>query len=668
MSGFPQAPSGAYVATGVTTVQEMAGPLATQLFDLGGEVINVAHPAYGALCDGGVSQSGALNTSTAVVSDSTPSPTPVQEGHTFTWVGTGSAVGGGVTGVTQTAGFDTVTIQTSSAHGLSSGQIVTIAGIGGALDINGTWGITVIASNKFTIPYSCYALIGAYTSGGTVTPWVNLFGYVENPVTTGGTLTFTAVTTEGGSTPITIPAGTASAGTYYFGTDDTAAWLSAIAVAETLANTYGVKSVEITWAGTSMVSQMLNPDGNVKIRGLWMDYTNPDGTLSSSTMPQRGSILRPTGALSNPTTSAVLCLGTTTGNAGNVSGKTGTSISGGCIDGANIAQSALRTAGNRNWALETYALNGSSNAIDLEGSNSQIIECVAGQSNLGDCIYVAGSGDMKIKGGYARQGHYMIRSSAAASGDLYIGGGIHLFNGYSGGNETYGADILIESGGIALHIDGVILDGVLGPQIRIAPASGHTLTASLITGVTSFQPTTSGIPNNQWPVIQIDTSASSSVVATLLFADYVCDGAGSSNRYKSIMDCVGSGTQTKIILGEGVATNCSQFYTNTTAPAPIVSGEIATFNGTATVNSRFKGQLTCTGDGSTTVFMIAHGMGVAPATGTVQATLAATSSPVGFPTTLPGPIWTADATNIYATFVAAPTSGSWTFNVSARVG
>ncbi len=52
---------------------------------------------------------------------------------------------------------------TSTAHGLVTGQQVTISGVLGATALNGTWTITVTGANTFTVPAS-----GAgYTSGGS---------------------------------------------------------------------------------------------------------------------------------------------------------------------------------------------------------------------------------------------------------------------------------------------------------------------------------------------------------------------------------------------------------------------------------------------------------------------------------------------------------------------
>lgn len=54
---------------------------------------------------------------------------------------------------------------TSAAHGRSTGDSVTITGVGGNTAANGSWSITVVDANNFTLNGSTGN--GAYTSGGT---------------------------------------------------------------------------------------------------------------------------------------------------------------------------------------------------------------------------------------------------------------------------------------------------------------------------------------------------------------------------------------------------------------------------------------------------------------------------------------------------------------------
>jgi hypothetical protein len=66
-----------------------------------------------------------------------------------------------------TSGTTNTTVTTSTAHGLSVGDVVTNATIGGATQANGTFGVTFVGSGTtFNITT---ASTSAYTSGGTAT-------------------------------------------------------------------------------------------------------------------------------------------------------------------------------------------------------------------------------------------------------------------------------------------------------------------------------------------------------------------------------------------------------------------------------------------------------------------------------------------------------------------
>jgi len=55
---------------------------------------------------------------------------------------------------------------TAASHGLSTGDHVTIASVGGTTEANGDWTVTVITSSTFDLDGSTFT--NAYTSGGTV--------------------------------------------------------------------------------------------------------------------------------------------------------------------------------------------------------------------------------------------------------------------------------------------------------------------------------------------------------------------------------------------------------------------------------------------------------------------------------------------------------------------
>jgi hypothetical protein len=60
-------------------------------------------------------------------------------------------------------------VVTTAAHGFSTGDVVTIASVGGNTAANGTFRVTVVSSTTFSLQGSVGN--GTYTSGGTVAKW-----------------------------------------------------------------------------------------------------------------------------------------------------------------------------------------------------------------------------------------------------------------------------------------------------------------------------------------------------------------------------------------------------------------------------------------------------------------------------------------------------------------
>ena len=63
-------------------------------------------------------------------------------------------------------GSDAIRITTSAAHGYSTGDHVTIAGVGGTTEANGDWTITVVSTTTFDLDGSTFA--NTFSSNGTV--------------------------------------------------------------------------------------------------------------------------------------------------------------------------------------------------------------------------------------------------------------------------------------------------------------------------------------------------------------------------------------------------------------------------------------------------------------------------------------------------------------------
>lgn len=84
---------------------------------------------------------------------------------------------------------------TVTAHGYSTGDIITVASVGGTTEANGVWKITNITANTFDLGGSAFS--NAYTSGGTATKgdiiFTNTSFAVNDPISiTNGSFTYTA--------------------------------------------------------------------------------------------------------------------------------------------------------------------------------------------------------------------------------------------------------------------------------------------------------------------------------------------------------------------------------------------------------------------------------------------------------------------------------------------
>jgi hypothetical protein len=80
-----------------------------------------------------------------------------------------------VAGTSSSSGL--ILVQTTAAHGLTTGQDVFIYNTGGTVEANGFWsGITTTDSTHFTLPGSTYT--NSWTSGGSVVPGPSEFQWM----------------------------------------------------------------------------------------------------------------------------------------------------------------------------------------------------------------------------------------------------------------------------------------------------------------------------------------------------------------------------------------------------------------------------------------------------------------------------------------------------------
>lgn len=607
--------------------------------------------SFGGKCNGRRSQTATLTNGSNTVIDASPDIVLPAAGQPVTITG---ALGLSAVPIAGVSVGSTTTIQTTIAHQLTNGQSVVILGLGSLNNLinaaNGTQIVTVIDSTHFTIPvsttsgtYVTTGPLGGYVmgAGGCPTP---LYGYVSNPVLSGGTLTFSVVSAPGGSTPVNWAGPSCTAlGWYDFGDNDNVAWNAALAEAASIAES-GLTS-SIAWFGCSMVSETLIVPGGVTLIGLGYDYINPDGAFSNSGPARRGSIIRAHGNFANASTSALVQLGTT---AAVTTGLVSPRLESCMVDGNNIVMSAKRVLGSRAEVKRVYALNGAQRAHDWQGSNMRAYDCVGGMPNSGDTLYCSGSDSKWMGASYLRQGTNQVHLVGAY--DFDMGPGAHLFSGAGSQNTIPGSEVFIEGASESIGFNGVLFDECGGPHIRLNPGSGFSMFAINFTGCRFFQFAVPGNPDSAYPVMEIDTHTGG---GTQVVNDVTLTGwtARASQKYKSIIDVNGSGAY-RIALGPGAAHSAvtDVTYQNGALPQGVTKSDgISLLNGSGTRFSKLGGQWSITGDGSTTVFTFAHLLAATPLWAIVNV-----SDAIGQPAV------TVSSTNITLTFATAPPAGTHT--------
>ena len=76
-------------------------------------------------------------------------------------------VGSGILSCSDATGL--IKIETNAVHGLSTNDYVTISGVTGTVEANGTWKITYVSTTEFTLNNSVF--VTSYISGGIVNNW-----------------------------------------------------------------------------------------------------------------------------------------------------------------------------------------------------------------------------------------------------------------------------------------------------------------------------------------------------------------------------------------------------------------------------------------------------------------------------------------------------------------
>jgi hypothetical protein len=174
----------------------------------------------------------------------------------------------------------TATLTTSSVHGLSNGDVVTISGASPS-NYNGTYSITVTGTSTFTYvmataPSTNATVVGTYTSGAWQTSLVNSATAVgQIPFSTNGT-TFTPTAKIVSGTAVASTSGTSINFT------DIPSWVKRITVMFNSVSTNG----------TSLFLIQLGDSGGIENTG----YLSGAGSRAGETTNTAGFVLNTTGA------------------------------------------------------------------------------------------------------------------------------------------------------------------------------------------------------------------------------------------------------------------------------------------------------------------------------------------------------------------------------------
>jgi hypothetical protein len=307
---------------------------------------------------------------------------------------------------------------TSAGHGLTSGARVRIAGVLGNTAANGTWTVTVIDADNFTIPVTGTV---AYTGGGT---WVR-----------GG-----AITAATNVNPIQI---TSTAHGLVTG--------SHVVIAGVLGNTAANGTWTVTVIDADNFTIPVAGNGAYTTGGTW---TLGDNLTNASN--------------SAPIVITSVAHGLVTGSRTNITGVLGNTAANGnfAVTQVSVDQFSLNgTAGNGNFVTSSWTVSGSITAATNAGP--VVISSSAHGLNTGDRVRISG-----VAGNTAANGSFTITRIDANNFSLngVVGNGNYL----GGGTWVKGSTILNATNTNPIRITSPAHGLVTGAKVNISGVLGNT--------------------------------------------------------------------------------------------------------------------------------------------------------------------------------------------------
>lgn len=428
-------------------------------------------------------------------------------------------------------------------------------------------------------------------------------------------------------------------------TDNTTAWNTAMTLlASTGGELFFPQGVYCISGTTSVVP------GGVLLRGTGINYGAPAGSATEGVTPSRGSVIRATAAMSrlielgrNPTTSA--------------QADTGASMQNLIVDGQNLADTVVKTAGRRNYITDCQIYWGNLRAVQVSGQNTYIRGGVQCQDNRGDVILVDGYFDHKIMDAQQRQPGLTgacIRLSNV--GDILIRGN-HMWTGANGESTVAEGLIVVESTCAVVGIVDNIIEGIVGPEIVLKPGNATQQNIN-ITGNQFFNVPT--VADATYPIISAIGGGASAFLSDVVVSGNIVRGQGSSHRFKAVVTYSGTfGGTGRWVIGDNSFFMVAFAVTGSASAVGLPKWSNNVFHdGTAAKYLDNSGEATFSGNGATTQFNIATGLiGVSGITWAVTPSSSVAAAP--FYTFLSG-------SNIVLTFLTAPVTGTNNIKVMWR--
>lgn len=375
--------------------------------------------------------------------------------------------------------------------------------------------------------------------------------------------------------------------------------------------------------------------GGVTLLGTGIGWNAP-WDAGAGGAPHRASVLKASAAMTD-----LIVLGSNSASSAPAGGA-GASIRSLSVYGAGLTQSAVRTAGRRNYIIDSEVAGGTQQAVFLDGQNSHVIGGVVGNLKVGHGIRVAAIDskvyDCQVREAGLNKALIQVESPNAMieRNHLYhTSGGLAAVNVDSWGRSVWGVQIV-----------GNTIEECSAPEIRIRASdtagSADRPSGILIVGNHGYT-RTANVPF-------VDTVGVGPILDVTMVGNHA-RGETTASPYSSLVRFPASSGADRWIITGNVGSAVTQLFEGTVPSGVRHFGNVisSTPVGPTTQRSDNNGVATFAGTGSQQAFTIAHGLGATPRTISVTPGSEAAASAY---------YASSDGTNITVTFTAAPANAA----------